>query len=144
MKHLPKILVFGLLILSCTAINQTGALQIPADAKAVEFIKKAEMAKKGAPLSIKYAEQNGDYAVFSVSYSGGCEEHVFNLVSTGAFATTYPPEVEVLLAHNNNGDMCRSVVDEKLFFDLTPLRYDGTNQVRLIVKNTNKTLDYNY
>lgn len=102
------------------------------------------MSKKGAPLNIKYAEQNGDYAVFDVSYSGGCEEHEFKLITTGVFATTYPPEVEVLLAHNNNGDNCRSVVDRKLFFELTPLRYDGTNQVRLIVKNTNKTLDYTY
>lgn len=144
MKIFPKFLIFGLLILSCTAINKSGALIIPEDAKEVHIVTRAAFDQKSDQVNIKFAQQSGDYVVFDVSYSGGCADHTFDLVSTGAFTATYPPEVEVKLKHNNNGDGCRSVIDQKLYFNLSPLKYDGTGRVLLIIKNTNKTLEYNY
>ena len=119
-------------------------MQIPDDTKPVRIVRSADMVKKTDPVNIKYAEQNGDYIVFDVSYSGGCAEHFFELVSTGAFSPTYPPEVEISLKHNKNGDACRSIIDTKLYFDLKPLQNPATTQVLLVIKNTNKTLEYTY
>ncbi len=144
MKIFPKFLIFGLFILSCTAINKSGALRIPEDAKDVRILNRAEFSQKSDPVNIKFAQQSGDYIVFDVSYSGGCAEHTFDLVTMGAFSATYPPEVEISLKHNNNGDGCRSVIDQKLYFNISQLKYDGTARVLLIIKNTDKTLEYNY
>ena len=144
MKLFTKPLLFGLLVFSCTAINQSGALQIPDDTKPVKIVKRADMLKKSDPLNIKHAEQSGDYVVFDVSYSGGCADHFFDLISTGDFTPTYPPEVEIALKHDKNGDGCRSVIDTKLYFDLRPLQNPATTQVLMVIKNSNKTLEYNY
>src|SRR5690554_1771267 len=125
MKIFLKLLVLGLFILSCTAINKSGALRIPEDVKEVRIVKREGFKEKSDPINIKFVQQSGDYVVFDVSYSGGCADHTFDLVTTGAFTATYPPEVEVRLKHNNNGDGCRSVIDQKLYFDISQLQYDG-------------------
>ncbi len=96
------------------------------------------------PVNIKDASQMGDFIVLDVSYSGGCEDHEFQLETRGDFTATYPPEVDITLKHNSNGDRCRGVMDTKLWFDLSPLKYDGTNRIILILTNTDTTLDYNY
>jgi hypothetical protein len=96
------------------------------------------------PVKVKDAQQIGDFIVIDVSYSGGCEEHEFQLETRGDFTSTYPPEVDVTLKHNSNGDRCRGITDTKLWFDLTPIKYDGTNRVILVLTNTDTTLDYNY
>lgn len=144
MKIFPKFLIFGLFILSCTAINKSGALIIPEDAKDLRIVNRGEFSQKSDPINIKFVQQSGDYLVFDVSYSGGCADHTFDLVSMGAFSATYPPEVEISLKHNKNGDGCRSVIDQKLYFNINELKYDGTTKVLLIINNTNKTLEYNY
>ncbi len=96
------------------------------------------------PVNIRDASQMGDFIVLDVSYSGGCEEHEFQLETKGDFTATYPPEVDITLKHNSNGDRCRGVMDKKLWFDLSPLKYDGTNRIILVLTNTDTTLDYNY
>ena len=96
------------------------------------------------PFQIKDAQQIGDYIVMDVSYSGGCEEHIFRLETRGEYSATYPPELEVTLKHNSNNDRCRGIIDKKLWFDLRPIQFDGTNRVLMIITNTETTLEYNY
>lgn len=144
MKFLSKPLLLAILIASCTALNHSGVLQIPDDTQPVKIVEKTKYHLKTDPFFIKHAEQDGDLIVFSISYSGGCEEHEFELISTGEFKPTYPPEVEVFLRHDNKGDGCRGVIDTKLYYDLRPLKNDATSQVLLVIKNTEKTLEYNY
>lgn len=96
------------------------------------------------PVNIKSAQQIGEFIVLDVSYSGGCEDHEFKLESTGRFTSTYPPEIEVALKHNSNNDRCRGIIDKKLWFDLQPLKYSGTNRILLIITNTEMVLEYNY
>lgn len=144
MKFLSKFLLIGFVIAGCTSFHQSTKLQIPEDTQAVKIVEKSKYHTKTDPVFIKHVEQNGDYIIFSISYSGGCEDHDFELVSTGHFTPTYPPEVEIFLKHDNKGDGCRAVIDTKLFYDLRPLKNDATTQVLLVIKNTNKTLEYNY
>lgn len=144
MKFLSQFFFLSIIIASCTAHTHSVRLQIPEDTAPVKIVENSKYYTKTDPVFIKHVEQNGDYIIFSISYSGGCQEHEFDLISTGKFTPTYPPEVEIFLKHDNKGDGCRKIIDTKLYFDLHPLKNDATTQVLLVIKNTNKTLEYNY
>jgi hypothetical protein len=116
----------------------------PANSQVIFIDPSVNLLKGIDPVNVKDAQQIGDFIVIDVSYSGGCEEHEFQLETRGDFTSTYPPEVDVALKHNSNGDRCRGMMDKKLWFDLRPLKYDGTNRIILVLTNTDTTLDYNY
>lgn len=63
-----------------------------------------------------------DTLAITVSYSGGCEDHEFTLVASAEFAESYPVQLQVSLAHNGNGDLCRAYPTETYGFDLTPIK----------------------
>jgi len=67
----------------------------------------------------------GDTLEITLQYSGGCEEHEFNLIGTGEFLDLMqaePVQTSILLSHNANNDLCEAFITEILFFDLTPLK----------------------
>lgn len=133
-----------LLFTQCAVNMHTSNAVVPENAKEAILDLSADVDQRTDPVTIKHVEQVGEFIMIDVSYSGGCEAHEFDLISDGNFSATYPTELEMILVHNANGDRCRSVVDQRLYFDLTPFQYSGTSQVRLILNNTNKTLDYFY
>lgn len=135
---------FIILLMSCGVSSTPMRTTAPANSQVI-FIDPSVNHSVGIdPVNVKNAQQIGDFIVLDVSYSGGCEEHEFQLETRGDFTSTYPPEVDVTLKHNSNGDRCRGVMDKKLWFDLRPLKYDGTNRIILVLTNTDTTLDYNY
>lgn len=133
-----------LVIVSCSNTYRAQNKLNTVDPQEVKIEPLARLNEKTDRFILKSARQNGDILIFDVSYSGGCETHDFELITTGKYKSTYPPEIEIMLSHNNHNDGCRSVIDKKLYFNLIPLQYTGTNRVLLVVKNTNKTLEYNY
>ena len=64
----------------------------------------------------------GGTLVLTVSYGGGCEEHLFTLDASAAFLESDPVQLAVGLAHNANGDACQRWVTQDYLFDLTPLK----------------------
>lgn len=144
MKNTIAIVLFALLTLSCQVNMHTSNIQVPESAQPVLVIPRYEPDFKNVAVNIKNAEQVGDILILDVSYSGGCADHDFELVSNGRYESTYPPELEVKLWHNGNGDRCRSVIDERIYFDLKPYQYGGTTQVRLRILNNDRVLDYSY
>ena len=58
----------------------------------------------------------------NVSYTGGCETHVFTLVAEPMFLESFPVQLRVSLAHNANGDTCEASITEDHVFDLTPIK----------------------
>lgn len=64
----------------------------------------------------------GDYLEVIVNYGGGCEEHEFTLFAEEGIMKSLPPQQNVYLVHENNGDMCEAGVNEKIIFDLKPLK----------------------
>ena len=75
-----------------------------------------------ASFEIEEARLEGDVFELRVSYSGGCEEHTFDLYSTRGIYESNPPQADVYLSHDGNGDACRQLIREELTFDLTPLQ----------------------
>ena len=64
----------------------------------------------------------GDTLVVTVSYGGGCEDHLFALDASAAFAESDPVQLMVALAHNANGDACQRWVTQDYCFNLAPLK----------------------
>ena len=145
MKLLCSTFLLSILLGSCSINQYTANSVVPENAKEAILDLSANVDQRTDPFRIKHMEQVGDFILIDVSYSGGCEMHVFDLISNGQFTATYPTELETILVHYANGDKCRSIVDERIYFDLRPYQYSGTSLVRIILNNKDKSyLDYNY
>lgn len=90
---------------------------------------KALAARESNPISGLVASVNGDCIALKVSYSGGCKPHRFDLEWNGVHAESMPPQVNLNLVHDNGGDSCRELKNEKLEYDLHAIRYGGVGQV---------------
>ena len=64
----------------------------------------------------------GDILTLNVSYSGGCEEHVFTLVTSGLFVEAESVQLAALLAHDANEDSCEAWITETYTFDLRVIK----------------------
>lgn len=74
------------------------------------------------PAVIELAQISEDTLQLTVSYSGGCREHHFKLFGSRSIIKTNPPQAEIYLSHNSNGDMCEAWITENIKFDLSPLK----------------------
>mmetsp|Transcript_52682 Transcript_52682/g.104648 ORF Transcript_52682/g.104648 Transcript_52682/m.104648 type:complete len:142 (+) Transcript_52682:96-521(+) len=78
----------------------------------------------GDPAEIANPSVTGDQLTVSVSYSGGCEEHSFQVCWDGQFVRG---ETEALHAnlevwHHANSDTCEAYPTDMISFDLAPLK----------------------
>ncbi|SMD38893.1 hypothetical protein SAMN04488029_3931 [Reichenbachiella faecimaris] len=60
--------------------------------------------------------------IIDVAYSGGCEEHTFELIWPEVMTMIYPPRYTVILNHDANDDTCEAYLSTTLYFDLS--QYD--------------------
>jgi hypothetical protein len=81
------------------------------------------------------ANVKGDSLSIFVSFGGGCRVHQFTLwklpQNDGESA-----KIEILLAHNANGDHCQALLWQTLTFSLKPLRIRGKNQVSFYLRGS--------
>ncbi len=63
-----------------------------------------------------------DTLVVTVSYGGGCADHLFALDASAPFLESHPVQLEVALTHHANGDVCEAWLTENYCFPLAPLR----------------------
>lgn len=63
-----------------------------------------------------------DFLSTSVSYSGGCETHLFSLCWDGFFMESIPVQVHMTLTHVGYEDMCEEWVFEDWLFNLNTLK----------------------
>lgn len=73
-------------------------------------------------FKLNEAAITGDTLAVEVSYSGGCRDHQFTLVTSGAFMESDPVQLNVALAHNANDDPCEAWITEGYLFDLAPIK----------------------
>ncbi len=64
----------------------------------------------------------GESLVVSVSYSGGCEEHLFRTCWDGSFMESFPVQARLELQHDGNDDACEAEITEELRIPLGVLR----------------------
>ena len=120
--------------------------------KLVLFNKESDVKKlKIDNFNLKQAKLiDKDILSISVFYTGGCKKHDFVLGTVPGFGTTNSShEVDLVLAHRNNGDVCKKIVAESLHFDLSPLkeRYKqihGQKFGRMALRLMNTALEYEF
>ncbi len=144
MKMTLLFFLSSIFLTQCASTYKAQNIQATINAQQVRIDPSSRLDDKTDRITIKSAEHNGDILILDVSYSGGCADHDFELISNGKYKATYPPELEIKLLHDSHEDSCRGMIDKKLYFNIQPFQYTGTTQVLLVLKNTNKTLDYNY
>jgi len=66
-----------------------------------------------------------NYLTISVSYDGGCEEHLFNLYAEDNFCGTPPCYIYLTLSHESNNELCEAVMRENICFDVSIFSYNG-------------------
>lgn len=96
------------------------------------------------PFTLKSHEINGDTLSLVVSYSGGCQEHSFDLIGNGSYAKSLPPQSRLRLIHNGNNDNCRSLIETNLKFNVKELRYPGTDVLVIFVEGSDERIMYRY
>ena len=64
----------------------------------------------------------------TITYSGGCKEHTFELVAWNYFIVK-PNGIDahILLSHDSRSDSCKALIKKELCFDLSPLNSEYYN-----------------
>ncbi len=98
------------------------------------------------PLDIDSMHVEGNKLFMYVSYSGGCREHQFKLVGSPLVMKTLPPKRPVQLVHDNEDDLCESIVSRVLEIDLKNLAYEPTpgSTIVLQLKGWKEDITYTY
>lgn len=73
-------------------------------------------------FALNSATVDGDVLKVNLSYSGGCEAHLFTLVVSETFLESFPVQLPIYIAHNANGDTCEAYPTEEYQFDLTQIK----------------------
>ena len=74
------------------------------------------------PFTLNAAVLAEDTLQVSVSYSGGCRDHIFVLDASGPFLETDPVQLWLDIAHDANSDPCEAWLTEDVSFLLDPLK----------------------
>ena len=114
-----------------------------------DWVVKQKKAKIGKFMESDYVDIESvilkDNTLFiAVSYSGGCEEHDFELIGNPLIMKSLPPKRTIQLYHNANGDSCRSLLNEILEIDITDLAYDQTegSEIILVLEGWAEEINY--
>lgn len=76
---------------------------------------------------------DGQSLMVKVAYSGGCNEHFFEVSWDGNYMKSLPPQVNLNLTHVNNDDACRARIEKEFAIDLRKLFLNTPNNVFLIL-----------
>ena len=87
----------------------------------------------GDPFTIRDFQIRGDSAFLTVSYSGGCKKHTFEIIWSEVYKYSNPPQTDLIIVHDAHGDACEAYITETLSFDLT--RLTGTAADQTVILN---------
>ena len=101
----------------------------------VDDLSTASLSVDGA--QIKSAIISSDVLTIVAQYGGGCKQHEFKLFGSTRFYESNPPQADVILSHQANGDLCKALITDSLRFSLVRLRevyhsYYGSKGVLLL------------
>lgn len=122
---------------------QTDTQNNDAHPEMMAFIDMEAFRESSDPIQINGASISGDILSIDVRYSGGCEEHEFELIGSGMFMKSLPPKMAISLKHNANSDGCRKLIETSLKFNVKDLRYAGEGPLILLLEGTDE-ITYRY
>ena len=100
---------------------------------------------------IQNVSLNMDLIRFTVGYSGGCKNHTFKLYAKEEFMESDPVQIDIVLSHDDNDDVCEAYIVETLIFDLTDLKQKWQNEYQkqsgtiiISIENHTESIGYNF
>ncbi len=108
-----------------TATNGEKGKNNDTEIKDITLDNNFQQPKENPSFEVLDASISGDILTVKISYSGGCEEHVFNAYFNGMYMKSEPPKAGIFIEHVDNDDSCRELITEEIQFDLTNMRYPG-------------------
>jgi hypothetical protein len=147
---LTIVILMSLLMLNCKSRKQTADKEKNKSNQAVSAITVHESysyPKDAAPFEITKASIKGDILTLDVSYSGGCKDHSFSLHGTKMYMKSMPPKLGIFLEHEANGDSCRELKTEQLNFNISEIKYPGTEKdytIIISINNYEGEIEYKY
>jgi len=78
-------------------------------------------AETSDPFELGDVVVNGNEVSVTVSYSGGCKPHTFEIIWDEVVANTNPPQISLIILHDSNDDNCEAYITETLVFELEEL-----------------------
>jgi len=98
--------------------------------------------KDSEPYSITDVNLQGNVLQLDISYSGGCEEHDFELVGSAFIMKSDPPKRIIKLYHHKNEDNCREMIFKTLYFDISELAYHSGEIILQLEQFSQKAISY--
>ena len=92
---------------------------------------------------IASASITGNILSLNVSYTGGCAEHLFELISNGLYAKSLPPQITVYLKHQSD-DTCDKTIEKTIPYDISKLQYPGQNTLLIKIITFKEKIAYKY
>ena len=139
-KHLTifSVTLLMLLVVSCKRNKEVAAVPVK-DFPSIENILPIQL-----PTEINFkvqtdnfevleTHQDGGFLIVKVAYSGGCNEHFFEVSWDERYLKSLPPQVNVRLTHVNNDDACRARIEKELAIDLRKLFLNTPSDVVVIL-----------
>ena len=139
-KHLTifSVTLLMLLVVSCKRNKEVAAVPVkdfPSIENIIPIQLPTEINFKGQTDNFEVLEthQDGGFLIVKVAYSGGCNEHFFEVSWDERYMKSLPPQVNVRLTHVNNDDACRARLEKELAIDLRKLFLSTPNDVVVIL-----------
>lgn len=120
-KIIQSVLFISLFISGCLTTEPTYDLPDDVPIKPLKLLTGSDDLHFDAATIVR-ADMRRDVIELTNRYGGGCEEHIFDLYWDGLFMESNPVQVNLQLSHNSNNDVCRALITEKVFFDLSLLK----------------------
>jgi hypothetical protein len=139
-KHLTifSVALLMLLVVSCKRNKEVAAVPVkdfPSIENIIPIQLPSEINFKGQTDNFEVLEthQDGGFLIVKVAYSGGCNEHFFEVSWDERYLKSLPPQVNVRLTHVNNDDACRARIEKELAIDLRKLFLNTPSDVVVIL-----------
>jgi hypothetical protein len=88
---------------------------------------------------------NGDTLFIDAEYSGGCKEHTFTARHHGNYMKSMPPQLNLYVDHEANGDRCRELIKRTIAFDLKSCKVGKSGTLILLINaDRSKKVTYTY
>ena len=140
-KYLIFNLAFAVMILASCGNSQNTADEPENTIDAAELtINLDDFPNDG--ITIEGAAVEGNQMALKVSYSGGCKEHDFKLIGLTAISKSIPPQRQIRLSHDANGDNCREFITEELTFDISAFGIKEGEPITLQLEGWKEDLTY--
>lgn len=93
----------------------------------------AKLAADSDPLEVTGYQLDGDSLRIQVRYGGGCRDHILTPFVTPMVTETFPPQYNVWIHHDADGDVCKAYVHRNLALDVGELMLEAPHVPRFHV-----------